>query len=55
MKTIPVAARIPIALNKRLDRATEGTNGPYSPSKSQIITRGIELALTELDAKKARK
>lgn len=51
--TTTVGARISLKLNERLERAADRTVNIYAPTVSQIITRGIELALEEL--KKAPK
>lgn len=46
--TTTVGARISLELNERLERAADRTQNIYAPTVSQIITRGIELALEEL-------
>lgn len=52
MATKPVTARIDEDLVNRLEKATDRSKDPYAPSKSQIIERGIELALRELERRK---
>lgn len=49
-----IAARIPFDLAQRLDLATDRQKNPYAPTLSQIVVRGIELALAELQKKGKR-
>lgn len=41
--------RIDVYLLARLRAAADSTNNPYAPSLTQIVERGIDLALKELD------
>jgi predicted DNA-binding protein len=49
-----LSIRISEGLNARLRAATDRDKNPYAPSVTQIVERGIELALKELE-RKARK
>lgn len=46
---VPVSLRIDRNLMDRLDRAVNRSRNPYAPTKTQIVERGIELALRELE------
>jgi hypothetical protein len=53
MQEFTITVRISATLRDRLDKAT---SGPYAPSQSAIVRRGIELALSELERReKGRK
>ena len=49
-----ISARVPEALAQRLSAATDRAKDPYAPTVSQVINRGIELALKELEAKRKK-
>ena len=49
-----VAARIEGDLRGRLRKATDRAKNRYAPTRSQIVIRGIELALAELEKKAPR-
>ena len=53
MKT--VAARIDLARHQRLMRATDRKKDPLAPSTSQVIVRGLDLALAELEQPEKRR
>ncbi len=46
-----ITARIPDDLAKRLDRVVNRSKDPYAPQITQIILRGLELALKEAERK----
>lgn len=46
---VPLSLRIDRELLDKLERAVDRSKNPYAPSKTQIIERGIELALRELE------
>lgn len=48
-ETVPISARIPVALNRRVDKAA---SGPLAPSKTQMIVEGLTLVLQKLEAEK---
>lgn len=50
--TVTVGARIPPEIAARLEKATDRSQDPWAPTISQIISRGIELALQEREAKR---
>lgn len=52
MTKSPVTFRIEDGLLERLKKATSDNNDPYAPTQVQIVERGIELALKEIEAKK---
>jgi hypothetical protein len=54
MKSVLVSVRISKELRERIAKAMDKARDPYAPNLSQIVTRGIELALREI-AKKAGK
>jgi predicted DNA-binding protein len=47
----PISFRLDEALVERLRAASEGL---YAPSMAEIVERGIELALRELERKKRK-
>lgn len=49
MATEQINVRVEKALVKRLRKATVESKNPFSPTISQIVERGIELALKELN------
>lgn len=49
-----ISARISLGLAERLAKATDRERDPYAPSLSQVIKRGLELALKELDVKRKK-
>ena len=49
-----VAARIKGSLKVRLRLATDRTKTPYAPTRTQVVLRGIELALDELEKRAPR-
>lgn len=55
MKETQIAARIPDDLAKRVRQVTDRKRDPYAVSISQLIERGVELALRELEAKRPSK
>jgi predicted transcriptional regulator len=50
-----VTFRLDSELKSRLDRITAQKRDVYAPTKTQIIERGIDLALRELEAKRGRR
>lgn len=46
---VPVSLRIDRNLMDRIGKAVDRTRNPYAPTMTQIIERGIELALRELE------
>lgn len=44
-----VTVRIPGELAGRLKKATDG---PYAPTTTQVMVRGLELALKEIEKKR---
>lgn len=55
IKDVTVGARLTKFLARRLEEAADRERDPYAPTQSQIITRGIELALQELERKRPGK
>lgn len=49
-----LGVRLPVALLERLRVAADSNKNPYAPSMTQIVERGIELALRELGRKAKR-
>jgi hypothetical protein len=49
-----IGLRLPAELLERLRTAADASKNPYAPSMTQIVERGIILALRELE-RKARK
>jgi hypothetical protein len=47
----PVTVRLPDELIEAVGRATDKSRDPYAPSVTQVIERGIRLALKELERK----
>jgi len=43
--------RIPDSQAARLEKATDRSKDPYAPSITQILLRGLELALKEVERK----
>jgi uncharacterized protein YfbU (UPF0304 family) len=52
MKKTQIAIRVDTALLKRARSLSDKNGNPYAPSLIQIIERGLELALRELERKK---
>ena len=52
-KSCQVCVRVPKELHEKLAKAT-ARGKPYAPTKSQVITRGIALALAELEKKRGQ-
>jgi predicted DNA-binding protein len=50
-----VGIRIPSELAERLAVATDKARNPYAPTQSQIVVRGIELALAEMASQGPRR
>jgi len=50
--SVTVAARIPESLHKELVTVTSGSD-PYTPAISDVVRRGIRLALNEIGKGKA--
>ena len=50
-----IASRVDAATFKELKEATDRKRNPYAPNLSQIVVRGIRLALDEHRAAKAEK
>lgn len=48
-RKIALSTSIDPDLWKRFHSATEGSASPFAPSKVQVIERGLELALDELE------
>lgn len=42
-----LGVRIPLELRDRLCAATDRATDPYAPTITQVVVRGIELALAE--------
>jgi hypothetical protein len=55
MKKELLSVRIAADLKACLDRASDQKRDPYAPTRAKIIERGIELALREFEAKKAKR
>lgn len=52
MKTRQIGIRLSNELADRLDKATDRIRDPYAPTTTQLIERGLELALKELERRK---
>jgi hypothetical protein len=52
MTKTPVTFRIEDKLLERLKKASSDSKNPYAPTQVQIVERGIELALKEIEGKK---
>ena len=52
MKTETITIRITEDMRKQLDKAADTTKSPYAPTRTQLIERGIALALKELGKSK---
>lgn len=52
--TITIAGRVSPDLAERAKKAADRKVNPYAPTLSQIVARGLELALQELDKKRPR-
>jgi hypothetical protein len=50
-----LSVRIDSEVKAALERISDQDRDVYAPSKARIVERGIELALRELEAKRARK
>jgi predicted transcriptional regulator len=50
--TRQITVRLDEELLARLDKVTDAGRNPYAPSKRQVIERGLELALRELEKRK---
>jgi hypothetical protein len=46
-----ISIRVPAAVAKRLDKITNKNLDPYGPTITQVVLRGIELALREKERK----
>ena len=51
VKDRSLTVRIPPELEARLAKATDRKKNPYAPSITQVVVRGLELALKELERK----
>ena len=47
-KEVQIAARISDTLAERIKKATDREHDIYAPNVTQLIIRGVELALAEL-------
>jgi predicted DNA binding CopG/RHH family protein len=47
----PVSIRLPDDLIEAIAKATDKRRDPYAPSITQVIERGVRLALKELERK----
>lgn len=52
MAKTSVTFRIEDKLLERLKKASSDSNSSYAPTQVQIVERGIELALREIEKKK---
>lgn len=52
-KSRQIGVRVPVELHDKLVKATTRASA-YRPSMSQIVVRGIELALAELEKDRKR-
>lgn len=52
MKNRQIGIRLSDEMAARLDRATDRNRDPYAPTMTQLVERGIELALKELERRK---
>jgi predicted DNA binding CopG/RHH family protein len=50
----PVTVRLPEDLIEAIGKATDKSRDPYAPSVTQVIERGVRLALKELERKGKR-
>ena len=46
-----ISIRVPAIVAKRLERVTSKNLDPYGPTITQVVLRGIELALREKEKK----
>jgi hypothetical protein len=46
-----LTVRIPPEIETRLAKATDRKINPYAPSITQVVSRGLELALKEIEQK----
>ena len=46
-----VTVRVPAELADRLAKATDTRKNPYAPNASQIMLRGLDVALKEVERK----
>jgi hypothetical protein len=53
MNKVQIGFRLDAELVDRARLATDKDKNPYAPTLTQIVERGLELALRELDKKKA--
>ena len=53
-KSIQIGIRISEELKKRLDRATSRERDPYAPTLTQVVERGLELALKEFEERRRK-
>jgi len=51
---IPFTLRLDSSVMERLTSAADRLKNPYAPNKTQIVERGIELALQEIANKKGK-
>jgi hypothetical protein len=47
--------RVAGELVRRLEKVTDRTKNPYAPNTTQILERGLMLALDEIERKKRKK
>lgn len=52
MSKMPMTFRIEAKLLARLEKACDKAKNPYAPTQTQVVERGIELALRELERRK---
>jgi hypothetical protein len=52
MKKTQIAIRLDSSLLARARRVSDKENNPYAPTLIQVIERGLELALREIEKKK---
>lgn len=50
-KTKLVAFRLPIETVALLAKASDKKKNPYAPTRTQLVVRGVQLALIEAKAK----
>lgn len=55
MKSNQIGIRVSDDHRSRIDRVTDRDRNPYAPTITQLIERGIELALKELEPQKVAK
>lgn len=52
--TVPLGARVSYDLAQRVKDAADREQNPFAPSVTQIIVRGLELALQELEKRQKK-